>query len=181
MLLKIFILLILLVTIYLSYLFYRRLCLRELLINLVAEFEKENVTYWIDFGSLLGVCRDGDVILGDNDGDVCILQDEENIEKVSRIVEKMGGKYFDWGAFRIYKGSFFIDIYLIYLDGNFYKTSLGEPIPKKLIHPIVKKDYKLGSHKVQLSVPEKTKEVLEHRYGNTWHIKARKWYLLYTN
>ena len=71
---------------------------------------------------LLGILRDGDVILGDNDGDVCVLQDTENINKVSTIVKNMGGVYFDWGAFRVYNGSFFIDIYLIYSEKNYYKT-----------------------------------------------------------
>ena len=75
--------------------FYERRTIRNLLIKLINEFEKENVKYWVDFGSLLGMMREKDIILGDNDGDVCILKDDkENTEKVQNIVQRMGGKFF---------------------------------------------------------------------------------------
>jgi len=64
-----------------------------------------------NIGSLLGIMLEKDVIFGDNDGDVCILESNKvNTAKVRNIVKKMGGRYFEWGAFRVYSGLIFIDI-----------------------------------------------------------------------
>lgn len=51
----------------------RRRYLRTLLVDLCATFRSMEVTYWIDFGSLLGIHRDGDLILYDNDIDIAVL------------------------------------------------------------------------------------------------------------
>jgi len=52
----------------------RRRYLRALLVDLCATFRSlDQLTYWIDFGSLLGVHRDGDLILYDNDIDIAVL------------------------------------------------------------------------------------------------------------
>lgn len=49
----------------------RRGMLRQMLIELCPNLS--HVTYWLDFGSLLGIHRDGDLILYDNDIDLAIL------------------------------------------------------------------------------------------------------------
>ena len=51
---------------------YRRKTIRELFIKTINFLHKNNITYWVDFGTLLGIHRDGDIILGDNDADICI-------------------------------------------------------------------------------------------------------------
>lgn len=151
-----------------------RRTIRYLLIDLINEFENEGVEYWVDFGSLLGIMREKDVILGDNDGDVCILHSNtENTKKVGHIVERMGGRYFDWGAFRVYNGRIFIDIFLVKEDNDEYK-----PI-KKYVHPIVKKTIKLGGCSLVASLPNKPLDVLKERYGKDWRTPYYKWYFLY--
>lgn len=51
----------------------RRFFLRQLLLDLCAALEACHLTYWVDFGSLLGLHRDGDLILHDNDIDLAVL------------------------------------------------------------------------------------------------------------
>ncbi|KAL4433766.1 hypothetical protein ABPG75_000207 [Micractinium tetrahymenae] len=51
----------------------RRKYLRQLLFDLAAALNDRGLCYWLDFGSLLGIHRDGDLILHDNDIDVAIL------------------------------------------------------------------------------------------------------------
>jgi len=49
----------------------RRHLLRQMLADLCRNLD--HVTYWLDFGSLLGIHRDGDLILHDNDVDLAVL------------------------------------------------------------------------------------------------------------
>lgn len=51
----------------------RRRALRGMLLDLVPVLEEAGCVYWLDFGTLLGVYRDDDIILHDNDCDVGIL------------------------------------------------------------------------------------------------------------
>ncbi len=44
--------------------------LRHMVFNLVEQFEKTKVNYWVDFGTLLGLEREQDIILADPDADV---------------------------------------------------------------------------------------------------------------
>lgn len=165
-----------LITMQLVKVFYVRRTIRELLIKLIGEFENAGVEYWVDFGSLLGIMREKDVILGDNDGDVCILEsNKENTEKVERIVKNMGGKFFDWGAFRVYNGLIFIDIFLVKEDSEEFK------IVDKYIHPIVQRQVSLGGCSFVASLPNNASGMLEERYGQNWRTLKYKWYFLYLN
>ena len=154
-------------------LFYIRRTIRNLLIKLTHEFDQEGVEYWVDFGTLLGIMREKDVIIGDNDGDVCVLP--SNKEKVERVVTKMGGRYFDWGAFRVYNGDIFIDIYVVNEDSSDYKNI------EKYINPVQKETVSLGGHSFTASIPNKPTELLEDRYGKNWRTPVYNWYFLYFN
>jgi len=167
----ILIILLLLIIYRIIWLLYVRKTIRNLLVKLICEFEKADVKYWVDFGSLLGMMREKDVILGDNDGDVCILQsDQENTDTVRKIVENMGGKYFEWGAFRVYDGFIFIDIYLVKDDDEF-KQNDGN---------IVKQRVSLGDNDFTASIPKDPHNHLTRRYGSDWQTPVYKWYFLYT-
>lgn len=52
----------------------RRRYLRQLLCDLAAALNDLGQCYWLDFGSLLGLHRDGDLILHDNDVDIAVYQ-----------------------------------------------------------------------------------------------------------
>lgn len=70
----------------------RRQYLRELLMDLCKAFTSMDVTYWIDFGSLLGIHRDGDLILYDNDIDVAVLT-PRLFDLFPALKEKLEPKY----------------------------------------------------------------------------------------
>ena len=163
------------------YQFTRRMIIRNLLIKLINEFEKQQIKYWVDFGSLLGIAREQDIIIGDNDGDVCILEDDqENTLKVKQIVEEMNGKSFEWGAFRVYECDFFIDIYLVKKEGmNLSFPGEEMIIPQEYILPTLNKDVKIGYNTLSVSLPKNHLELLELRYGRNWNISRYKWYTLY--
>ena len=52
--------------------------LRNLLIKTVPILNNNNIEYWIDFGTLLGLHRDKDIIIGDTDCDICIWKKDED-------------------------------------------------------------------------------------------------------
>lgn len=52
----------------------RRRYLRQLLFDLAAALNDLGQCYWLDFGSLLGIHRDGDLILHDNDVDIAVYE-----------------------------------------------------------------------------------------------------------
>ena len=171
--------LVLALAIWLHILFDRRRRLRCLFIRLIENFEKENVKYWVDFGTLLGICREGDIILGDNDADVCIYDEKENREKIEKVVYSMGGNYLDWGAYRVYDKDLFIDIYIIKENDGMIITPTGEVIEKDVIEPQERKTVKLGKQEIIVCIPKHIHKVLKNRYGDNWHISKRKWYGLY--
>ena len=47
--------------------------------------KKSGVTYWIDYGTLLGAARNGKVIPHDHDIDFCFLGDEEEFNRVGEL------------------------------------------------------------------------------------------------
>jgi len=147
--------------------------------RLTGQFEENNVKYWTDFGTLLGITRDHDIIMGDNDADVCIVPTSENIENCKKVVENMGGEYLDWGAFRVYDGDVFVDIYVPSIVDNQYKNPTGELIDIDMIQPIQKKQIQLGKDTIIISVPSKIENVLLARYGENWTKNSRNWYTLY--
>ena len=55
---------------------YRRTALRRLVPGVCAVLEAHGIDYWCDFGTLLGLYREGDIIRGDKDADLGILESE---------------------------------------------------------------------------------------------------------
>lgn len=44
-------------------------------------FDRHNITYWIDYSTLLGALRDGGPMPGDYDGDMMLLGDEREMKR----------------------------------------------------------------------------------------------------
>ena len=44
-------------------------------------FDKHNITYWVDYSTLLGALRDGGPMPGDYDGDMMLLGDEREMKR----------------------------------------------------------------------------------------------------
>lgn len=55
---------------------YSQTAIRDQLKALLRCYHKFKVKYWIDFGTLLGIVREGDVIKGDDDADTSIMRSQ---------------------------------------------------------------------------------------------------------
>lgn len=146
-----------------------RYILRNMAIDLFKTMNENDVTYWADFGTLLGIYREGDIIFGDNDVDVCIIDNEKTHKKMSKVLETMSKKGYktekkSWSAYRIYKYSLFCDIYINKIDKDIYLGATGENsnIPVKFIgNP---QWFKWDN--INVKVPERLVDTLIWRYGD---------------
>jgi len=64
----------------------------ELLKDVVDTLNEENIAYYLDFGTLLGIIREKRLIPWDNDLDISILK-EEDYKKIPKVLEKIKNKY----------------------------------------------------------------------------------------
>jgi len=150
----------------------RRKHLRLIAVTTLKLFNKYNIDYWIDFGTLLGVIRDNDIIYKDNDVDIVIVDSKDNHEKmklVKRAIEKLGFKLVKetWSAYRVKKYGLFADIYINQKDykEKVFIGSIGvnSNIPFDLVgtpKTIVWRRYNLD-----VKVPEHIHSTLLWRYG----------------
>ena len=65
------------------YTFYaiKRCILRNLAVDVIVTLNKYNVDYWVDFGTLLGIVREQDIIFGDKKIKYSTLKVQDNITK----------------------------------------------------------------------------------------------------
>ena len=147
--------------------------LRQMAKDTFSVFTESQIFYWIDFGTLLGIIREGDIILYDNDIDVCVLDNADTHTKIKEIIApKLGTKGYtikklDWDAYRIYNCSEdFVDVYLNKVADKQYigATGTNSNISKKLIGT----PFEYAWKNTVVMVPEHIHETLEWRYGSTY-------------
>ena len=153
----------------------KRKTLRKIAVNTIKLFNKYNIDYWIDFGTLLGIIRENDIIWGDADVDIVILDTCENHKKmklVKKDIEKLG--YYvtkeKWPAYRIRKYELYADIYINKFDykNKIYigSTGVNSNISFDLIgkpKTIIWKKYNLP-----VKVPQHIHKTLVWRYGEDY-------------
>ena len=153
--------------------------LHDILAKVIEKFNEHDIKYWVDYGSLLGIIRDGDVIKHDTDTDICVYPDNPDLEKkIFQIINEMGHPYYlEYNPFSIYiyrikkrlpglLGTIvqpYTDIYGTKLNNNMYEDATGK-IPVELIG----KTQKITWNGLQVSVPEKIHESLVWRYGENY-------------
>ena len=173
--------------IFISFAFYRRKIIRELFIKTIKFLNKNNITYWVDFGTLLGIHRDGDIILGDNDADICIPSSEE--DKLLKAFQNSGStfkkwKRMNWPAFRTYPSMLplpFVDLYLIRFDVKKQMVIIpsSPETPMSLLNSFEETTMYVGKSHITFRQPVQWKELLIFRYGKKWVEHTNKWYLGY--
>ena len=140
-------------------------------------FNECGVYYWADFSTLLGIVRENDIILGDNDVDVCIHNDQrtvnimESCAKPALIQRGYRVERMDWSAYRVrYKG-LFVDVYITNESGDTIIGATGENsnIPKRLVG--TPRDFVWNSTTVK--VPQYVHETLIWRYGEDYMTPRR--------
>jgi phosphorylcholine metabolism protein LicD len=151
------------------------LCCKRKIIRMLRLFAKladqHSITYFLDFGTLLGCCRNGLMIPYDHDADVSVLvEDRDKIEALSSELNVFGHQL-DLrrpGLYRIYyskKNRLYIDLFFRYLDDrDFY---LGRPFCQQMViypmnlYPL----QKMVFEGIDFWVPQKALEYLKNYYG----------------
>eukprot|EP00775_Hariotina_reticulata_P002323 gene2323-2631_t len=147
----------------------RRRNLRHLVRHVAPVLDDLGVQYWADFGTLLGMYRENDVILYDNDADLVVfnpnwdqlLADLRQRLRGCRVFFVVPSEDTSIKWIRVMAGVGIMDLVAIPQGhGNLCD------IPKDLIFP-------LGTMKfrgVAVSVPVNVPDVLRYRYGETFMI-----------
>ena len=158
---------------------WRQRNLSKMLYDIIESLNKNNVDYWVDYGTLLGLVRDGDVILGDNDIDISLRFNKDLPYQMVSVTDSLPTGYhlvyLKWGyngCYRIISDSYKIlysDMYLQNEDGEYYVDFEGK-IPKELVGNKTTIKWK----GLDVKVPEHYIKALEFRYGKDWNIPQDK-------
>lgn len=156
---------------------------RELLIYITQLMNNNRIIYFADFGTLLGLARDGDIIPWDDDIDFCMNEDELALcfdLLRDKLLDLPGRNKIDWILTCHYDGEnklsgltlsfdeevtvykyFHLTINRIRYDGNKAIRSMSFVDKKHFTH----NEYiKYGDYRI--SVPNEYKKMLESTYGN---------------
>ena len=166
--------------------------LEYMLTNIIDVFEKHNVLYWLDYGTLLGAIRYGGVLSWDADGDISFLRGDPQIhEALSELLERgISGN-----TMIAHYDGMSIDFMRWYKDEGRYKGAktvvlrkyyppwTGDNIIMKANHALDSFPWSwIGERKKKkflstfASVPEKSEKLLRHRYKWSYLISVPyKW------
>ena len=156
--------------------------LRAMAQDVIDALNHVGVKYWVDFGTLLGIHREGDIILHDNDIDVCLPSvTEELLECFGTHIVDQGYRFeaHVWPTIsRVYESSgLYTDLYHVALsdDGAVYHGATGSnsDVPADLIGTLQTINWTVHGRTVTVSVPENVPGVLEWRYGEDY-MKPRR-------
>lgn len=147
--------------------------LRDLAINVITSLNKEKVDYWVDFGTLLGIIRDGDIIYHDFDVDVVIVESDDMNEKMQNVYKDLKSKNIrmkrmKWSAYRAYSYFFHCDMYINKKDDKdkMYIGATGQT--SNISYDLIGTPKYISWKGIQVRVPEFPEKVLEYRYGSNW-------------
>lgn len=150
--------------------------IRHLLIWGADALSAEGVDYWLDYGTLLGIFREEDVIFWDNDVDFCVFDSPELQTKLWRVAQRLCDKGIVWtrvsdGIFRFYHRFIPVvihaDVYVYVRDDSLLLKGPEGPksnIVKDLIGTPREKIWR----NLTLKVPERVHETLVFRYGTDY-------------
>lgn len=153
---------------------YRHKELRKLALSVIPKLNEHKINYWVDYGTLLGIIREGDIIKHDEDVDICLIPDENLGKKLQTIVDEIKEnkyylEYHTWGAYRIRKNILvYADLYIMELKDNHYVDISGK-LPLDLAGNFTYIDWK----GISVRVPEKIHETLVWRYGKDYMTPVR--------
>ena len=150
----------------------RQRVLRHVVADVCRVLDEYDVDYWCDFGTLLGLYRDGDIIGGDKDADLCILASEKpRVMALAGVLARQGYVLTDRGGrsgkvLRVHdrRTWYYVDLYEFVSDGDVLRSAIASPqedIPAALVANKARASF-LGA---PVRVPADIRAVLMHRYG----------------
>ena len=180
---------------WLSYCLLTRSTLRRLIRDSASALERHKVQYWADYGTLLGIVREKDAIIGDTDVDYTVpVDDESNRVALKAALEWLHGAGYHIEHLPQWREQTFteiyravdpapsyspipgkhVDFYLTTLDGRgSYTGTVGKnmEIPASLVKEITSVAAQVGPLNVTVKIPDRVGDVLEWRYGSDYHIR----------
>ena len=146
--------------------------LRQLAQRTCSMLTQSGVEHWLDFGSLLGLMREGNILEGDTDVDISVIDTPENVEKLENSrapLADMGiflKKELTWNAYRAASSLGYVHLYLTELVNHTYQGAIGEgsEISSDLIGTPTLFDWQ-GT---QVAIPQHTHAFLVARYGDDY-------------
>lgn len=158
--------------------------LRILFLKTLDILNRNRINYWVDGGTLIGIHREKDIIIGDTDCDVCIW--EKDAHKIKPLLEthndsELVFKDMGWGFRLYYKRIYYTDIYKanLNLKTNMVEITDCRDTPKHLLEEIETVNVPFYDREIQIRQPVKWEELLEFRYTKDWKVQLHKWWLGY--
>ncbi|KAK7094166.1 hypothetical protein V1264_007826 [Littorina saxatilis] len=168
----------------------RRERMRHVLRHVVRYLNEENATYWLDFGTLLGVVREGDIMVHDGDMDLSRLAND--LDKDRKMMERVGNKLqtvgitgnamvvkyqdvqvdmFRWQTFNASSGETLLRKYYPFVPKVGFAERLSDYLFPTEIQPSVLFPLRqLSVLGVFAKIPRRTLDFLKRRYPLTWFM-----------
>lgn len=130
------------------------------------------VKYWLDFSTLLGLMRERNILEGDSDIDISVVDTPDNVEKVEAArtpLADMGvflKKELTWNAYRAASRLGYAHLYLAPLNNGSYKVTIGDSTEIKA--DLIGEPQLLDWQGTQVSIPQHAHAVLISRYGDDY-------------
>ncbi|XP_046369770.2 uncharacterized protein LOC124144427 isoform X1 [Haliotis rufescens] len=175
--------------------------MKYLLTQVSAAFNRQNVTYWLDFGTLLGVWKTGEIIRYDGDIDIGrhftgTTADAHMIQETRKLLNQFNVTIDDFQA--KYKGSV-ADLFRWETYGNVSTKMLRKwypfvehfgiverianyLMPSEIPYDVIFPTRELTVYGEKMKIPNKPLDLLKIRYPLTWFISfPYKWKCLFAS
>jgi hypothetical protein len=159
---------------------YRRRELRRLLRDVSAVLDANGIDYWCDFGTLLGLARDRDLILGDKDIDMSIpIAEKPRVMALAPAFAARGYRVTDQGGaarklLRVHdtRTPFYADLYPYERAGETLRSLLNSPA-EDLPAALVAQRRRLAAFEASVPAPADLEAMLVLRYGPDYRVPRR--------
>ena len=146
--------------------------LRQLAQRTCSMLTQSGVEHWLDFGSLLGLMREGNILEGDTDVDISVIDTPENVEKLEHSrapLADMGiflKKELTWNAYRAASSLGYVHLYLTELVNHTYQGAIGDG--SEISSDLIGKPTLFDWQGTQVAIPQHTHAFLVARYGDDY-------------
>lgn len=161
----------------------------EVLLKAKAALDEIGVMFWLDYGTLLGVYRDGKLISYDTDVDVGVLLDDYT-PNIIKTLEKHGFEYerkivVDQGKYAMEQSFSYlnvkIDIFYYRKEGNkmishLFPLNENKDFVVREIYTTFSDFTTIKFLEKDFTIPKNTELRLQETYGDDWRIPISNWY-----